>query len=81
MTTIKELKAWLEQFPEDAEVEFAVQQEASEWQSYGAVDFVEPDLKNEYTGGWEYVDFTNNQFVTPDKSYFGKKFLRLGESC
>lgn len=81
MTTIKELKQWLNNFPEDTIVEFAVQQPASMYQSYGDVKFLQPNLqRSDADEGWEFLDFIDNQYVKKDAPHFGKCFLRFGES-
>jgi len=80
MVTVAEFRKWLEQFPDDAEVLVAVQQEASGYQSFGEIKFEEPELDKAHLGkGWEYVDFKGNQFVKPDAPHFGKRFLYIGE--
>lgn len=82
MTTIKELKKWLDNFPEETIVEFGIQQPASMYQSYGDVKFLQPKLeRTDCDDGWEFLDFRNNQYVEPDAPHFGKCFLRFGESC
>lgn len=81
MATIKELKEWLNRFPEDTIVEFGIQQKSGNYEAYGAVHFVTPTLEdNDIGDGWEFTDMRNNQFVKEDATYFGKCFLRLGES-
>ena len=80
MVTVADFRKWLEQFPDDAEVLVAVQQEASGYQSFGEVKFEEPELSGHDLGkGWEYTDFNGNQFVKPDAHHFGKRFLYIGE--
>jgi hypothetical protein len=80
MKTVKDLKEWLNVFPEDTEVQFAVQHPGGNYESYGALEFEEPDLSNnEYGKGWEFYDFRNNQFVKEDDPRFGKCYLELGE--
>ena len=80
MTTRKELQEWLNRFPEDTIIEFAIQQEASAYQSYGSVEFETPRLDDSDIGdGWEFIDFKNNQFVLPESAHFGKCYLRIGE--
>lgn len=83
MATIKELKEWLNQFPDDTEVLFAKQQSPPAWESYGCVEFVEPDLtllteNYGYGDNWELTDFTGNQFVKEESPDFNKKYLRIG---
>jgi len=82
MTTVKDLKEWLNNFPEDTIVQFAVQQPGGAYESYGELKYIEPELTNENLScgdGWDFVDFTNNQFVKEGDPHFGKKFLAFGE--
>jgi hypothetical protein len=72
----KKFQEWLEQFPEETIIEVQIQQEAHPYQSYGsciATEFKDNDLEM-----FEFVDFTNNQFVKINEPYFGKKILTLG---
>jgi hypothetical protein len=81
MATLKEFKEWLEQFPEDTIVEVAMQEAASGWEAWGPVRFKEFKIPTEKWGdGFEFNDFRNNQFTTPDQPHFGKCFLQLGEA-
>jgi hypothetical protein len=81
MTTRKDLQEWLDRFPEDTCIEFAIQQEAAAYQSYGTVEFQTPELEdNDLGDGWEFIDFRNNDFVNPGSKCFGKCYLRIGES-
>jgi len=77
MTTIKEFKEWLSQFPEDTIVEVSIQQPSRGYESYGCIEFASPNLEN--GDGWEFLDFRNNKFVKENYEHFGKCFLRLGE--
>lgn len=84
--TIKDLKKFLEQFPEDTLVEFAFQKDSPRWESFGKVEFESPVLEKEEEWstsgpGWEFLDFRGNQFIKPDSDSFGKTFLLLGEKC
>ena len=82
MATIAEFKKWLEQFPDDAEVRVAIQQEPKAYQSFGEVLFKEPELREGTMGdGWEFIDFTKNPYVKPGQWMFGKKVLNIGEYC
>ena len=66
MTRRKDLQECLDRFPEDTCVEFAIQQEAAAYQSYGTVEFQTPELEdNDLGDGWEFIDFRNNDFVNP----------------
>jgi len=81
MTTRKQLQEWLDRFPEDAIVEVGIQQSSRNYESYGGVDFISPELKDDdYGDGWEFMDFRNNRFVKENDEHFGKTYLRLGES-
>ena len=81
MTTVKELREWLKRFPDDTEVEFAVQAPSRGYESYGPVNFISPELDDSNGGdGWEFSDFRNNQFVKPSDPMFGKTYLNIGES-
>jgi hypothetical protein len=80
MVTVAEFRKWLEQFPQDAEVEVAVQQEGRDYCGYGPVKFISPELKEGTDGnGWEYTDLTGNPFVKETEPHFGKKCLFIGE--
>jgi len=62
MATVKELKEWLNQFPDETEVFFAEQQMAPAWESYGPVEFKKADLTEiaenyGYGTNWEFLDF------------------------
>ena len=75
----KEFQEWLEQFPEDTEIEVVIQTSSRNYESYGraqSTTFVGDELTDH-----EYVDFTGNQFVQPTDSFFEKKILTLGQSC
>lgn len=73
----KEFQEWLDQFPEDTEIEVQVQQEASACQSYGACH--EVPFQGVKFEQYDYTDFTNNQFVKPGAPYYGKRVLVLGQ--
>ena len=60
---IKEFIKWLDQFPDDTEVEVAVQRKASEWQAYGEVMF-EEEVK-------DYHEFYHQEGKLP-KLYLGR---------
>ena len=80
MTTVKDLKKWLDRFPDDTLVEFGVQESPAAYQSYGPVNFVSPTLEDsDYGDSWEFVDFKNNRFVKSDSDYYKKAYLQLGE--
>ena len=81
MTTVKEFKEWLNRFPDDTVVEVGVQKPGGNYESYGPVDFVSPELTDDSGDGWEFFDFRNNQFVKESDVRFGKCYLQLGENC
>ena len=81
MATIKELKEWLNRFPEDTIVEVGIQEKPGSYQSYGALSFESPKLEDSDSGhGWDFKDFRNNQFVKDSDPHFGKYYLELGEA-
>jgi len=81
MATVRELKEWLNRFPEDTIVEVGVQESPSGYESWGPVKFVELKLEDSDFGeGWEFTDFTGNKFTSIDSRHYNKKFLQLGES-
>ncbi len=82
MSTVKELKEWLNNFPEETIV-----QVIGEKGTYEPLDMPDKPIDNTiWNGGiafgdrdsWEYVDFTENKYVSPDAAWFGKKYLRIG---
>ncbi len=76
MTTVKELKEWLNRFPGETVVKFGFQQKAPMWESYGSVEFKSPELTDsDYGDGWNFIDFRKSK----DSSHFGKSYLELGE--
>jgi len=81
MTTRKELQDWLNRFPEDTIIEFAMCKESGNgYMSYNVVTFDSPTLTdNDYGDGWDFRDFRNNKHVKPDQPFFGKCYLTLGE--
>ena len=82
MATIKELKKWLDRFPEDTIVEVGMQGTASGWEAYGEVKFESPELKDSDSGeGWDFVDFRTNKFTKPHELHYGKCYLQLGEKA
>lgn len=77
MATLKEFKEWLERFPEDTIVQVPIRG----WENNGSVNFIDFQIPTEeYGNGFEFIDFRNNPYVTPDQPFFGKCFLELGES-
>lgn len=81
MTTRKDLQEWLNRFPEDTIIEFGIQQKAWGYESYDYVDFDTPKLEdNDIGNGWDFLDFRENKFTSPDSKHYGKCYLRIGES-
>lgn len=82
MATVKELKKWLDRFPDDTIVEVGMQETHSRFESYGAVLFESPELKDSDIGvGWAFVDFRSNPFIKPHDARYGKCYLQFGESA
>lgn len=80
MTTRKELQEWLNRFPEDTLIEVAIQKEPHGYDNFGQVIFEPMVLTDSDEGnGWEFTDFSKNEFVKPDKYYYGKCILIFGE--
>ena len=79
--TVKDLIDWLENFPQEAVIEFAVQRKAPLYESFGPVEFVSPALeKNDWNDcGWSFDDYRDNKFTKEDSPHFGKCYLRFGE--
>lgn len=69
----REMQEWLEQFPEDTEIEVVVVEAGTGW--HGDTNSVVAFTGEEC----EFVDFRGNQFVKEDSPHFNKKFLHLGE--
>lgn len=70
-----EFQKWLDQFPEDTEIEVMMQAPDGSWHT-GEVEAKQFDATNE--DHFEYTDFNGNQFVNPNESYYNKRFLTLG---
>lgn len=78
MCTIKELKEFLDKFPQETIVEVLVENSyISDY--YPIYEFKELDL-SEYDGYHNYYDFKDNQFVKKDDPRKNNKYLELGES-
>ena len=74
----KQFQEWLNQFPEDTEIQVGIQQEAPNYCPYGEVQF-EKFVGEEYVD-YDYSDFTGNPRVKVDASWYNKRILRLGRS-
>ena len=66
------MQEWLDQFPEDTQIDVVVVEEGPAWagDTNEVVKFT-PEHS-------DFVDFAGNQFVKPDAPHFNKKFLCLG---
>lgn len=73
---IEEFKEWISQFPDDAIVEVVTTLDDS---CYGTQVFTEEFTGKEFHD-YELLDFTNNQFMTPDNPSYGKKIIILGRN-
>ena len=81
MATVKELKEWLNRFPDDTIVEIGIQEGSSGNKSWGPVRFTELKLKDsDFGDGWEYIDFTGNRFIKEGSKHYNKRYLCLGEA-
>ena len=74
----KQFQKWLEQFPEDTEIQVGIQQEAPTYQPYGYVHFQE--FEGSHFDDYWYTDYTDNPHYREGSYYFKKKVLRLGDS-
>jgi len=74
MTTVKQFKEWLNQFPDDTIVEVPICIKNS-------IKMKSIEFSEKTSGcGWEFLDFRNNQFTKPDEEHYNKTYLQLGES-
>lgn len=80
MTTVKELKEWLNRFPDDTIVQVLKQEQPTFYQEYGDVHFIDLDPNNDsdFGEGWSYTDFTGNKFIKPNDIFYKKRHLALG---
>ncbi len=74
---VKDLREWLKQFPEDAEVEVLSVDRGTQWSEdcTSEVAFEGEDFKD-----FDFTDFTDNKFVKQDSPLFNKKVLLLGNN-
>ena len=70
-----EFQRWLDQFPEDTEIEVMMQEPDASWNT-GDVESKAFDANNE--DHFEYVDLIGNKFVKPGSDCYNKRFLTLG---
>jgi len=77
----KEFQAWLDQFPEDTEIEVVIQDTPIGFESYGPCRGVSFTGERSVIGDsqYEYTDFTNNKFVSENSTFYNKRVLVLGE--
>ena len=71
---VGEMKKWLGQFPDDTRVDVVITEEG--W--CGLTKSEKPLEESPESDTWEYLDYTENKFVTPDRSYYKKRYLTLG---
>ena len=74
----KEFQSWLEQFPEDTEIQVGIQQSPPDYCPYGSVYF--DKFKGEHFDDYWYTDYTDNPHTKEGSYYYNKKVLRLGDS-
>ena len=71
----KQFQEWLDQFPEDTEIEVTVQEADGAWYTGDSRPVMfDPDNLDHS----EFVDFVGNSHVKADSAIFGKKILTLG---
>jgi hypothetical protein len=73
----KQFQEWLDQFPEDTEIEVTVQEADGAFRRPTGDSrpvMFDPDNMDHS----EFVDFVGNPHVKPDSAIFGKKILTLG---
>lgn len=77
--TVERMIQWLKTQPQDAILEVATVEgyTGSGDPIVGFNELQASDLKEE-AGMVEIMDLRGNPFVTPDKPYYGKVFIRLG---
>jgi len=77
----KEFQEWLDQFPEDTEIEVVIQDAPMGFSSYGQGREVPFTGEQSLIGDsqYEYTDFTNNKFVSENSTFYNKRVLVLGE--
>ena len=81
MATVKELKEWLNRFPDDTIVKIGIQERPSDYESWGPVRFKEIKLEDsDFGDGWDFTDFTGNPFTKADSKHYNKRYLTLGEA-
>ena len=78
MATVKELKEWLNRFPDDTIVEVGIQEFPSGYESWGPLTFHEIKLEDsDYGEGWEFTDYSKE--THKDSKRYGQKILSFGE--
>lgn len=76
--TVREMIEWLKTQDQDAEVEVLMKESGCGWDSGDYVTTVTFDASNRDL--WDYTDFRGNPHVKPDEPYYGKRYLKLGDS-
>ena len=69
----KKMQEWLDQFPEDTEIEIVTVVEGRWSDEVHAVRFDPTEF-----GHFDFVNFSDNKFVDKDHALFGHKTLTLG---
>lgn len=72
----KQFTLWLEQFPEDTEIQVGVQQSPPDYCPYGNVEMT--NFIGEEYEDYTYSDFNGNSFAKPSDWYYNKRILELG---
>jgi len=76
--TVAKFIAWLQTQDQEAIVEVVNHTSGRGWGDQGGnAEILEFDPENQDL--FEYTDMRDNQFVTPDKSYYNRRFLLLGQ--
>ena len=77
MTTVKELKEWLNRFPDDTIVQVLKQDSSSPGNGANFGDLIlDDDL--DFGEGWDYADYSKNKNLIPGDPLYNKKYLALG---
>ena len=70
-----EFQRWLDQFPEDTEIEVMMQEPEESWYAASMISRVFDENNEDH---FNYVDFTGNQYVKEGDDYYNKRLLTLG---
>ncbi len=74
----KQVQEWLNQFPEDTEIDVIIQEESTGYESYGEAVAKKFEGTEEQ---FDFVDFTGNRFIKKEEPHFNKRYLTIGSSC